>query len=320
MVQVNFKDHFDSIDSGRWTSLTNGTGSVTASDSNAVLDEGGSATSAAAALVLTEPLDLSLDWIAYSCFRWDAASMPGAYTPPPFSIIDSSGTPAVMSNASWNSARRVWFENQISGGGVEFNRFAVKFRQSTGLEYLWQNDSSNQWSTSFEYSWRWPNEDNYLICAFHYTAAGSGTLRWAGWGIDNEVTTNNNTGMRLAVAPTARIFGTGTAEIDPIDDDAYLVLGHPVNDAGGLDATLSVEWCALYEVEGHNDEHAWTSRKEAFGSSYTIHHHTCPRGMRQNGTSLWFPDPDARGTNSALFSLSSEDYHNGPFVYDDQHD
>lgn len=315
MAWENFFDDFSSIGS-RWTARTNGTGSVTASDSNAVLDEGGTGTSAVAALVLNEPLDFTRSWIAYACVRWTGASFPGAYPPPMMAIVDSAGIPTVGTNATWNSIRRLWFENQLSGT-VGTNRWQCRFRQNNGTLVHWMNDASNAWGTIFEYSWRWADNDNYLIIGFRWDAA-AGLMHWAGWVIDDESTSTETNGIRMVVAPSGRAFGNGNAQIDQIDNAGYLVLGHLVNDAGGLNQIHRYEWFALYEFNGVNDEHIWYSVKQRTTANYELYHATCPMGLRVAGHPLWFPDADL--INSAIWSRGTDVFHQGLYVYDTVND
>jgi hypothetical protein len=151
MVLTEFFDDFSSISTSRWTAATAGNGTVTASDSNAVLDEGGTANGDVAALILDEVLDFTADWVFAVCLKVTGATTT-AHSPNLVGIYDSADTiPSVGTQAAQNTAHRIFVENQMNITTAANSRFQYRFKNPSATVYTWRN-ATDDWSTSFEHS------------------------------------------------------------------------------------------------------------------------------------------------------------------------
>lgn len=313
MTVTEFFDDFSSIDTDRWQTRTSGSGSVTASGSNAVLDEGGTNNDDCAAIVLKEALDFTAEWI-FACMVKINGAAP-SYAPNLVGIYDDSAVPDIGTNSSRSSRQRFYIENQIGTSTPSNNRHMYKFRNPSGSTRQWRG-ANEDWSSAFAYSHVGPNENNYCLLVIHHKP-GSG-LRICGYGRDQEDTNSNHDGIRLRGSTTFVDFGAGANNIDGIDNAGYLVIGDIVNDAGGYDHTVSVEWASMFVVQGDDAETAFVSCADNSANPfpYDIHQFVCPLGAIQAGHPLYVP-LDEHPDSTEVISRGSDDYVQDASVFHD---
>lgn len=296
MAVTELFDDFDTLDSATWQSVFDGGGSASASNSKVLLSQGGAAADDVSALVLKTPLDLASNWIAYAQVNV-TGDFPAAYTPNIMGIYDTSGIPGVLTAAERTAAQRIWIEDQSASDSVGTNnRWQIRLRNTSAALENWRN-STGDWSTTFQHSHTQATHDNNITIAIT-NVAGSG-IRFTTIGYDSFSTTSRDCGARLVGDTTWRVFGTN---ITAVSNDAYLVFGDLVNDAGTLDQVLTIEWFALYELLGTNDEYfiVANAATAAFPYPYNLHRFVCPRGMQQNGTPLLIPYDNHPGSSKIV--------------------
>lgn len=246
---MSFFDHFTSLDSARWGSLTSGSGSVTCTDSYVELNA--PAVGDAAAIYYKTKIDTSVSQTIAAC-----VSFRGALTSPiPFWIIDKATDPVAETATNYNP-RRIF-----SVGTSDSVAMVLRYWDSGGSLQKWSTSGTGgSYSTANNYAVNPIVADDYYIVVFEIDGPGS-KWRALAYGITAATFgTAKDQGLVLAACTD----WTTWANTRSISDGIWLVLGDL--DTTNTSGISRVEWVR------HSDgtkQYAFLNGKDD-GGSYDI--------------------------------------------------
>ncbi len=262
---MSFFDDFSSIDTGRWGTSVGGGGSVTSSDSRAIIDPGGSADADAAILYLKATIDITKSQVIAVCMK-ESGAVPGADVPAMMSLLDKSTAPAVTTESNWTAQRRMWFENQ-SSATESSERVQFKLRDTGGTVLTWRK-TAKDWSTSFQHSHsNFKYSHNYHVWVF-YIDGDNNRVRMLGF-VQGKASVSPHCGLMLFTDTGWRTWGT---DVDGVDNDLYLVFGDGRTDNGAaIDVIDTIEWVAVMDDVRGDAGYAYTNDADDVAFPFPYH-------------------------------------------------
>ncbi len=224
------KEYWNFADEGsvpaEFTEVEGGSGAVSITSNHLRIDIGGTASTDYAAAVFKTALDQSKLTIVYGECKFSGVT--GAFGPNLVGLVNSSGEPVASTQANFD--KRCWWDYQISSGADNFDRVVPKVKNSSGTEVNWrQLDDPAIWSLTFGNYRAFFDEGSYyrFVLIFDGTTSPK-QVRLLVYG--STETNDNRTGWALSFDTLWNIEGTGTTEMDAIDDDLWVVFGDLSND------------------------------------------------------------------------------------------
>lgn len=245
---MSFVDHFTSLDSAVWGSLTAGSGTVSATDSTVEMVRTASASDAAAVYLKTQ-----VDTSKAQIYVWALSHVSGATGAFAWLINDAS-TPTPSAPGTWGPKTR------MSAGLSTLTSVTGLFLQyfTTGHSAQQWNGSSNAWSTNVHAVSPYIN-DNYVEM-FLETDPTLG----ARWGILTNMASGTSYTFdqgRHLVALTDWVAWASMESTSSL----WLVLGYP--QVVSQTVTARVEW---FRYADGTRVWSWSNRKDAASGNYPI--------------------------------------------------
>jgi hypothetical protein len=215
---TEYFDHFDGSLPSWLSTDTDSPGSATVTGSELSLASGGA--NGAAMAYFNTALDPTKNFMCAIMFRHSGTSADSL----PMYVVDSSGAPAVDTNANFEPNTRIRIESQQ-------NRILHKYFQTSHNDQYWRN-SDNTWQTNFAISHDPYQEDDYYIVVLEWDGDGS-RFKIASYGIETN-------GMELEAVTT----WVNESSLETISNDMYLCFGWPYTDQSD-NGTIGIEWMLL---------------------------------------------------------------------------
>ena len=301
-----------------FTTVAGGAGAVSINSNHLRIDNGGTAAGDYAALVYKTAIDTSKLSVFVVDLKMEGNT--GTWVPSIVGLHDSSGEPGAMTAANRDAALRIWHEYQMSSGpgGGAFDRVLAKIKNSAAGQYWW-NASTGAWTNTFG-AGNFSHHEVFEDCYYRYVIVLDGTttpIRARMLIYGHTVTGAAVMGWRVHIDTDWVDFNTGTTEIDPVDNDLWLVLGDLTSSDTRADRVIfDIRYCVIGEVDSLNHI-AFTNFSDnpldTFPFDYDIQQLVNPF---PSDWSLWIPrqDPD----NRALIAASgSQDWVKDPHVHFD---
>lgn len=245
---ANFLDHFDSLDTAKWTSVTSGTGAVSVTDSYLKCD---APANSAAFVYRPTKIDKTKSQLWLACIAQQASGNPQG--PMHFAFLNGASAPAADTDTNIVAKTLV----RVNSGDGEFDGMEYDYWSSGGTRTYW-NGATNVWATGFAYAIPEPvRHDDYYITGLEMDAPN---LRWRLFGMAQSFSTPGtyefDQGWRL-FAFTDWITWANTRS----NADVWLVLGNPYNN-NVANMETRVEWVRYAEaLPGNSVMDAWVASK-----------------------------------------------------------
>jgi hypothetical protein len=252
---ANFLDHFDSLDTSKWTAVTSGTGSVTTTDSYLQCN---SPANSAAFVYYNTKLDKTKNQLWLICFdnHTLGAGVEGGQC---FNILNGASAPAADTAA--NIVAKTVIRRVFDGGALSMQD---EHWNAGNTRNFW-NASTASWGTGFADSIANARADDYYIVGLEIDATNQ---RWRLLGLGRSFATAGtytfDQGFRL-FSLTDWVTWANTRS----NSDLWLVLGNPYTNMSGA-REARIEWVRY--AEGTPID-AWVAAKTSFtGLDHRIRH------------------------------------------------
>ena len=291
-----------------FTQLEGGNGEVSIVSDHLRIDSGGTDAGDYACAVYKTALNTSaLTIISGEC---KFSGVAGAWVPILVGVMDYSGEPPAMSTANRNSNLRIWQEYQISSGSDQYDRIQLKIKNPSGTTYYYRA-STSAWQTSFVNTRAYYDEGSY----YRFVIIIDGTTspkraRSLVYGYEP-----NTQGWNINYDSTWRDFDTASTDIDPIDNDLWVLFGDNDNNNASRSAQIIYDFrnIMIGEIDTANvEEFAFTNKGGgAFPFDYEIFAYLNPMPDAQT---MWISReydgyyPDGDEVDTPVIAKGAEDW------------
>jgi len=314
---VSIKEFWDFADEAgvpaAFTSIVGGSGAVSISTDYLRCDTGGTSSGDNACVVYGTALDQSKLYVIYADVK--ISGLAGAWTPNIVGLIDSSGEPGAMTGSARNAALRLWQESQLSGT-PSGSRVQLKMKNPSATQYQYVR-SSGLWTSTFTHT-----DDYFLEDAFYrFVILYDGTqatprVRSLIYG---DLASGTEGAYNLRYDSTWRDFDTSAFDVDPFDNDMWVMFADNINDASPNERTImdfrrimigELDETVLEEIAFSNYS---ITNSDTFPYDYDIHQFLNPMPDAQ---SCWVPR-DINGSANVVISRGSDHWVKDPNVFYD---
>ena len=283
-----------------FTEVEGGSGAVSLTSNHLRITNGGTTNGDYATAVYNTALDQTKLYVIMAECKMSGTV--GAWVPNLLGLVDSSGAPGAMTASARDTALLMWQEYQMSGGADNFDRIQLKVRNPSNAEYNYVA-STDTWQTLFANTRSNFDEDSYYRFVIVYDGTqATPRARSMVFGYTEDT---NFHGWALNYDSSWRNFDTNATDIDPVNNDLWVVLGDPTNDETKSVTTFDFRRVMIGElVESNVEEFAFTNNGSgSFPIDYELFLYLNPM---PDDCTMWIPrDVHDAG---AVVSLAGDDW------------
>jgi hypothetical protein len=222
---MSWLDHFDTLDTTRWGTIVNGTGSVGVTDS--MLELACPANNDCAAVYLKTPVVIGTPQMFAICLKSDAAAL--TQLPQWVTFVDTAGAPSHTTTALNDTRSRLRY-SQVNGNAVNVAHWQAAHARK-------ESDSAGAWGAPTQVSLANGRLDDFHIVIvefdgtrFRFHLQSKGYTTAGVWEFDQ--------GFRTFLITD----WITNATLEAIANSLWLCIGHLINNAGAHTGTIRVEW------------------------------------------------------------------------------
>ena len=293
------------------TAVTTGAGTVSIVSDHLRVRTGGTGATDMAFAYCNDAIDMSKFTVAYIDLKFSGET--GAYSPSMLGLYDYSGNPVSVTAANRDIYRRISQEYQISSGSDAFDRIQLYITDgATGARYNYIA-ATDIWQTTYAYTQVSYDVGSYYRFVILVDGLSSPKrMRSLVYGA-----VGGNGGWVLNYDSDWLDFGTAAAaEIDPVDNQLYLLLGDPIDShASRIDVIYDIKRLMIAELTSpYIGEIAYSNRSTAGGSfNYSVMKRINPMPL---DSTFWIPFHLQRDTTDYTEELGrgTDTYVKDPYV------
>lgn len=270
-----------------FTSVVGGAGAVSISSGHLRIDNGGTASGDYAAAVFKTALAADKLTIIYGEVKMSGTT--GAWVPNIVGLFDAASEPSTYADqAARNAALRIWQEYQMSSGADQFDRIQLAMKNAPdGVKWNYVANTST-WTSTFTHTRAYYDEGSYY--RFVIVFDGTTTPKRARSLVYGWTEAAGGGAWRLSYDSTWRDFDTGSGDIDPFDNSAWVIFGDSISAATrAAQIVFDFRRIMIGEIDTANvEEFAFSNRSSATGANFQYEILKRLNPMPDNQT-LWIP-------------------------------